>query len=371
VVYTKSNEKIDRRQIPFVLRDTANWEQWILEQNGKFQTPGEKHFLKAFEDDTELRSWAEANLPFDVGYKRQTPFTIKQHAFLKCYEFCGYKIPEFETLTDEQLETECLPESPKTLALKSFFKRYQHQIESKIIASRIFGVPVCIVLDKNLWPDAQTIGLHTHSGLIMISNRSDTNLIKSYTRHEIIHAKELYRNAANNNFPQDRCRYYNPEASFQYSTDSEKNKSLGREITRNDVKQRILNVFREEIETYFVQDSILEFSGYSQDFFNYAFSGLYNFDRDARQFNPNYNFKGEFNPPLGQMSLAEIYKYDPEFAQELDTTLRFWRLLLTKSSPEKIEKLIGYVQAASSFEAISVTNLSAILTATETGIDTL
>ncbi|MEI6728351.1 MAG: hypothetical protein WCK98_01785 [bacterium] len=285
VVYTKSNEKIDRKQIPFVLRDTANWEQWILEQNGKFQTPGEKHFFEAFQNDTQLRIWAEANLPFDVGYKRQVPFTIKQHAFQKCYEFCGFEIPEFETLTDEQLEAECLPKSPKTLALKSFFKRHQHQIESKIIASRIFGIPVCIVLDKNLWPDAETIGLHTHSGLIMLSNRSDISLIKSYARHEIIHAKELYRNAANNNFPQDICSYYDPETSFQYSMDDEKNKSLGRGVTRNDVKQRILNVFREEIETYYVQDSVLEFSGYSQDFFNNAFSGLYNYTYSANNTN--------------------------------------------------------------------------------------
>ncbi|MEI6729602.1 MAG: hypothetical protein WCK98_08255, partial [bacterium] len=109
---------------------------------------------------------------------------------------------------------------------------------------------------------------------------------------------------------------------------------------------------------------------------NYEFMSMFwlaelVYDRDARQFNPNYNLKGQFNPPLGQMSLTEIYKYDPQFAKELDSTLRFWRLLLSKSSPDTIEKLITYVQAADSFDKISMTHLSSILKAAETSLDEL
>jgi hypothetical protein len=213
-------------------------------------------------------------------------------------------------------------------------------------------------MKKEDWPDAEATATHySTAGFITIRGFGEINLeeLRLSIIHEITHAglnypgNNLYNTFSRNERKLlDTTTYYEPADKFNKEE---------KEKIKTTYKLKILDIFRQEVECYFYGASVNYGNNISyilkktdQEWFNYAFAQVENFDRDPR----------EFREPLYKISLTEIKKYDPDFGIELEMTLNFWKLVLEKSSAEKMPEIIKFIQNSNTFDQISIKNLESI-----------
>lgn len=230
-------------------------------------------------------------------------------------------------------------QNAKADEIEKLLKENQNLIDKKIWSIALFGYPIVFVPEEFWEKNSNSKGFHSSFGLVAIKNDSDLSLegLKAVLIHELVHAINKYKiENLNSKIVEKGITWYEAVETFD---------PKARESVRNFYKIRIFKIFREEIQTYYTQglwgNNLDEM--FDKTTFMYAYG----------QINSTYSDDNE-------ISLPNIQKYDPEFALELKRTFAFWKLVLSKSLPTEIEKIIHFVQSKSSFEEISINNLQKI-----------
>jgi hypothetical protein len=247
-------------------------------------------------------------------------------------------------------------------ALDKFFTRNKEEIETNFMELRVFGYPVILVMNKKYWPKSTASAHHNVNGYILLRGYDvDEKSLREDLVHELTHAIANYPDIDDSSKiwtektrELDRVSknyYYTPEDLF--NKDSQK--AVGEVY-----KDRVLDMFRQEVESYYTCGEIRILKQIKQKQFNDILAQVEDFDRNPKEFESDLFEEYHFTNSLRGISLIEIQKHDPEFGKELDSTLRFWKMVLENSSPERIEKIIDFIQSASSFDQISIRNLSFI-----------
>lgn len=382
---------IDR---PFL--EGAYWEKRMLTpepfrpEKQKFISEMRSALYPDFKYFTGFKSWAQ-NLPTYQDSENKFPFSAAEYAYLIYSDLSGKIIdPGFKIFGSNGRVISGTPSlkpflkddnnNKKVEQFREFLKKKNKIISENFKEISVFGYPVVFCLSEKFWVLGSAAGVCYPFGLIVMKPGLSLDEVEKFLIHEFTHAMLNYPGRG----------LYNVSPKYNYKTRQSGNYYYGpgdliiesdRSEVRRAYRNRILSIFREEIETYYNQGvSKVGHQNIQQLEFNSAFAQVENYDRDPGQFEQPRLIKQlldtcaeiaptlatliqaeeKYDPPLDEISLEEIFKYDLEFAKEVDSTLRFWKLLLSKSSPVTIEKLIGYVQAANSFDQISVANLKQI-----------
>ncbi len=310
----------------------------------------------ALESGEGFRQWAENNLPIDKYTGEKFPLGSTNLHF-------------FELSNQEKTELNELVKDGKkpTIgevyeALDKFFTRNKEEIETNFMELRVFGYPVILVMNKKYWPKSTASAHHNVNGYILLRGYDvDEKSLREDLVHELTHAIANYPDIDDSSKiwtektrELDRVSknyYYTPEDLF--NKDSQK--AVGEVY-----KDRVLDMFRQEVESYYTCGEIRILKQIKQKQFNDILAQVEDFDRNPKEFESDLFEEYHFTNSLRGISLIEIQKHDPEFGKELDSTLRFWKMVLENSSPERIEKIIDFIQSASSFDQVSIRNLSFI-----------
>ena len=383
IIYTPNSLNLKQEpEIPFVLQDSKECERWLWEGSEQLKDPkilnypSHENFTKflnailksPYQDYSGFREWAEKTLPIDTNSPELAQWGAPDWKFppeTLFYAKTRTEIPELKSLTQDS------PLEDVYNRLAIFFERKKDRIYNDFKSIRIFGYPVIIIMKKEDWPDAEATATHySTAGFITIRGFGEIDLeeLRFSIIHEITHAGLNYPgNNLYNTFSRDERKlldtttYYEPADKFNKEE---------KEKIKTTYKLKILDIFRQEVECYFYGASVNYGNNISyilkktdQEWFNYAFAQVENFDRDPREFHQDSKLLDdlrEFREPLYKISLTEIKKYDPDFGIELEMTLNFWKLVLEKSSAEKMPEIIKFIQNANTFDQISIKNLESI-----------
>jgi|688.fasta_scaffold166844_1 hypothetical protein len=314
----------------FFLETQKKWERLLLEPVDSNLKPGRQRFLeelrkvlypgsKSYEG---FRGWAKKSLPIDEHTGERFPLGHANLTFFKVYE---QKIDELEELfgKEENPNIEQIYQS-----LGKFFARNKKEIEANFVELEVFGYPVVLITNEDYWPksnpDARALQYDEGYILLKVCGEIEIGDLVESLIHELTHALSRYPNRNMYNLRPIEKRLFKQRTNRLYNLEDLFNETTKQEI-REIHKKRILDIFMQEVETYFCEDKIDSLEESPQEWFNHAFAMVINEETPEGKFEL-LESDVRFKPHTNTISLVEIQKYDPEFGDELDRTLKFWKM---------------------------------------------